>query len=446
MGIGQDSRRALKLLVIVCLTLLSFVVVTAGIFVGFTILLVYLFFIPIILEAYWFHRKLPIFAVSIGIVYLLLMAGFDSNPLIFFTAGGSAVLFVIVSLLVSDLSSEVQREERRFSRLVGSVGDPLLWMTSAGTVAYVNDAYCNLAGTTPDALTGTSYIPAFFGDSVAGMEEFIRSLSPVHPAGMIESVIADIGGDEHVIQWNVHAYFARDGTFSGSITIGRDIAPLRKANKKLNVLSSLTRHDILNQVQVLLSYSELLEDETPDDAPGHGYIDKIVEATRRIYRQILFTQDYQDLGVEAPMWQVVDVICGESADAVDSSVIQILCNVEKLEVFADSMFVKAFYNLFDNAARHGETVTEIHVSFTEEPDGSGTLTVEDNGVGVPESQKRRIFERGFGSNTGLGLFLIREVLSITGCSITEVGKEGEGGCFSIHIPANAWRYVSSLSQ
>ncbi|GAB7015036.1 MASE3 domain-containing protein [Methanogenium cariaci] len=215
---------------------------------------------------------------------------------------------------------------------------------------------------------------------------------------------------------------------------------LGEVNRKLNVLSSLTRHDILNQLQVLLSYTELLEEITPDDTPGHAYIGELFEATRRIYSQITFTRDYQDLGVEAPRWQVVHDVCEEGADGIDRDAIRVSCNTGLLDIYADTMFVKVFYNLFDNAVRHGDTVTEIDVTFTEEPDGSGILSVADNGVGVPENQKERIFERGVGSNTGLGLFIIGEVLGITGCSITETGKEGEGACFSIHIPAGTWRY------
>ena len=217
-------------------------------------------------------------------------------------------------------------------------------------------------------------------------------------------------------------------------------AALREANKKLNILSSLTRHDVLNQVQVLVSYSELLEEITPKEAHGHEYIKKLFETAERIYRQISFTHDYQDLGVKAPQWQKVEAACAEGALAIDSRLMQISCMTGPLEVYADAMFVKVFYNLLDNAVRHGVSVTEIHVSFTEGADGSGTLLVADNGVGVPESQKKRIFERGVGSNTGLGLFIIGEVLGITGCSITEIGTEGEGASFSIYIPAGAWRY------
>ncbi|WP_165074768.1 PAS domain S-box protein [Methanogenium sp. MK-MG] len=222
--------------VIACLTFLSFVVVTAGISAGVTILLAHLFYIPIILEAYWFHRKVPLFAVGVGLCYLLIVVGFGSPFLIIFMVAGRVALFVAVSLLVSYLSVQLHDEERRFSRLVGSVSDPLLWMTGAGTVAYVNDAYCSLAGITPAAITGKTYIPAFFRDGAVGMEEFFSSLSPEHPAGMIESVAAGGDGHDHVVQWNVHAHYTTDGTVSGSITIGRDITALREAE------TALTKH------------------------------------------------------------------------------------------------------------------------------------------------------------------------------------------------------------
>jgi len=59
-----------------------------------------------------------------------------------------------------------------------------------------------------------------------------------------------------------------------------------------------------------------------------------------------------------------------------------------------------------------------------------SITVED--------MKERIFRKGVGKNTGLGLFLTREILDITGLSITETGNEGEGARFEIAIPLWAW--------
>ena len=62
------------------------------------------------------------------------------------------------------------------------------------------------------------------------------------------------------------------------------------------------------------------------------------------------------------------------------------------------------------------------------------IRVEDNGTGIPAADKPKIFRRGFGKNTGLGLFLVQEILAITGISIRETGEPGRGARFVITVP------------
>ena len=59
----------------------------------------------------------------------------------------------------------------------------------------------------------------------------------------------------------------------------------------------------------------------------------------------------------------------------------------------------------------------------------------------PLPKKRLIFNREFGKNTGLGLFLIREILAITGITIRENGTPGTGARFEILVPKGANRFM-----
>ncbi|NLB00151.1 MAG: sensor histidine kinase, partial [Methanomicrobiales archaeon] len=110
-----------------------------------------------------------------------------------------------------------------------------------------------------------------------------------------------------------------------------------------------------------------------------------------------------------------------------------------LAVYADPMLSRVFANLMDNTLRHGESATRIRVRYRLEEDGDLTLIWEDDGAGVPAEEKSRIFNRGVGKNTGLGLFLIREILGITGISIAETGEPGKGARFEIRVSHGMYR-------
>jgi PAS domain S-box-containing protein len=212
---------------------------------------------------------------------------------------------------------------------------------------------------------------------------------------------------------------------------------LAQANKKLNILSSVTRHDILNKITALLAYLELSQELTKDPSLLE-YFQKEMETIRAIERQIDFTRYYQDIGVRAPEWQEISLIIGRAAAQLGLGPVLLEVQFDNISVFADPLIEKVFYNLMENSIRHGEHITTITVS-ARESFGGLDIIYEDDGVGIPSENKEKIFIRGFGKHTGLGLFLIREILSITGIIIAETGESGKGVRFEIHVPKDRFR-------
>jgi PAS domain S-box-containing protein len=174
---------------------------------------------------------------------------------------------------------------------------------------------------------------------------------------------------------------------------------LREVNKKLNLLSSITRHDILNSVMAVTWDLELLKEEVSPGSTAEESLKGVTRAVRAIQAQIMFTRDYQDMGVKAATWQCVGQVVQEAAENAPSGGVHLNIVVGPLEVYADPLLERVFFNLIDNTVRHGEGATEISVSFREQ-DGSGVIIFEDNGTGVPQEMKNRIFYRGVGKNTG----------------------------------------------
>ena len=213
---------------------------------------------------------------------------------------------------------------------------------------------------------------------------------------------------------------------------------LRIANVKLNLLIGVTRHDVLNSLTALLGYNALLK-ERDVDAATYDLLEKQGKALLTIRSQIEFTRAYDDLGIKTPVWQHVGNTAAR-AYAQFINTISFTCETGDLEIYADPMLEKVFYNLFDNAFRYGEGVTKVRLHGI--MDGTDLLLFfEDNGIGIPESDKARIFSRGIGKNTGLGLFLTREILAITRIGIQENGEYRNGARFTIRVPRGAYRLL-----
>jgi signal transduction histidine kinase len=213
------------------------------------------------------------------------------------------------------------------------------------------------------------------------------------------------------------------------------------SNRKLNLLSSITRHDIRNQIMGLMGFLELSREKTTDPELLH-YLDREETAARNIQRQIEFTKTYEDIGVRAPQWQDIGIHVRALQTLIPPGEIAVSVAIVGFEVFADPLLEKVFENLIDNSRRHGKRVRHITFSTLKFGPDDISIVYEDDGVGVPEADKERIFEKGFGKNTGLGLFLTREILAITGLTIKETGVYGQGARFEILVPKGKYRFVS----
>ena len=209
------------------------------------------------------------------------------------------------------------------------------------------------------------------------------------------------------------------------------------ANKKLNLLSSITRHDINNEIQIIFGYLGFVKDT--DLGPDlNRYIENVYLSALNIARQIAFTRDYQDIGVHSPVWQDVSTIITQAVSTLDISQIKLHIGISGIFVYADPLMEKVFYNLIDNARRYGDTITRIRFFGIEGREGY-TIICEDDGVGIPDEFKSKIFTHEYYTHTGFGLNLSREILSITGLSIRECGVPGEGARFEILVPPGKFR-------
>jgi PAS domain S-box-containing protein len=366
-------------------------------------------------------------------------------------------MVVGASTIAYDISERVRlqkehEEERRFLQLLmDTIVNPVFYKDRGGRFLGCNAAFANYTGLSREEIIGKTVNEILSPESAALATSKDNELFQNPGTQVYESHIHQPGmHDRDVINYK-STFRSAEGTLQGLVGVIVDITELKstesalqKANEKLNILSSITRHDILNSLTALLAYTEIaLEDVSEPDI--RALIRKQLEVEQQIQRQIEFTRYYQDIGVHTPVWHDVDRIIRNAIEMLPLQTLTVVCEVPGLEIYADPLIEKVFYNLMENTLRHGKNATRISCSFRRDGDDL-VIEYRDDGVGVPEDAKQAIFQHGFGKHTGLGLFLSREILSITGISISETGEPGKGACFEIRIPHGRYRYPSHQSN
>ena len=327
----------------------------------------------------------------------------------------------------------LKESEAKYRMIIENMQDMFYRTNTEGTFTMVSPGGARLLGyESPDQMLGKNATE--FYPEPEKRKEF---LDQIRGKGSVYGYPIDLksrNGNVYHVLVSSHLYHDENGNIQGVEGVVHNVTELRKAeeglrvaNKKLNLLAGITRHDIRNQLMALEGYLDLSKSSPSDAQKISEYLGQAETIAHTIDRQISFTQLYQDLGVQAPSWQAVLAAVRSAMSELALGSVQVNIEPEDLELYADPLLGRVFYNLIDNALRYGgETLSAICVSATP-VDGTLLLAVEDDGAGISVNDKPKLFTRGFGKNTGLGLFLSREILSITNISISETGETGSRG-------------------
>jgi PAS domain S-box-containing protein len=363
--------------------------------------------------------------------------------------------FIGVSNIAHDISERKRAEESlrqseiKFHTMADFTVDWEYWLSPENGFVYNSPSCEIITGYSAEEFAGDPDLPLkiVHPDNRDDYTEHIRTIHAYADEGHLDFRIIKKNGEIRWIGHSCRPVYGRDGVYLGRRASNRDITErkqleesLRMANKKLNLLSSITRHDIRNQLMALNAYIQLSDEVLDDPEMLREYLSKEQQIADSIAHQISFTKDYEDLGVTSPAWQDVDALISNATASLPIRDIAFEIHCSGLEVYADPLLEKVFYNLIDNSLHYGgECMTRVGVT-AETCDDCLHIVFEDNGNGISIGDKMHLFTKGFGKHTGLGLFLSREILSITGITITENGVPGMGARFEIVVPRNGFRF------
>ena len=349
----------------------------------------------------------------------------------------------------------LEQSERKYRELVENANSIILRVNDQGIITFFNEFAEKFFGFSQFEILGKNIfgpIIAVKDGAAKEIEESVRTfLKPTEYLTFNELECSGRNGEPVWIAWNNKAVFDPSGKINEYLIVGMDITErkqvenaLYQVNTKLNLVSSVARHDILNKLTVIYSTLSLLK-ESITDPHQTDFLNLAETATIAITRQMEFTRDYKNMGMEKADWQDVDETIHKALANNYGKEIQFDLRLNGLEIFADSWLKKVFFNLTDIMIRYGLRTNTILVSYKESEDGLD-LFFEGDGKGIPADQKEKIFEHGYGNTNGFGLFLAREILAITGITIKETGDTEKKVRFELRVPKRAYRFNDSISS
>jgi PAS domain S-box-containing protein len=361
--------------------------------------------------------------------------------------------FVDLSLKIHQAVSRRRAEEslretnEYLNNLIDYANAPIITWDPAFHITRFNQAFEQLTGRSLGEVRGKTLDLLFPDETRKASMALIQMACKGERWETVEIPILTKEGNIRTVIWNSANILDPGGTIISTIAQGVDITDrkraeeaLQKANKQLNLLSNITRHDILNQLMALKAYLYLSTKDINNPTALATYIQKLEHAANAIERQIAFMRDYQELGAAAPTWQNVNASIQKAVEVLPMRDIHVRVNPEIPEVFADRLFDKVFINLIDTALHYGGSDMKMIRFSSKESDQGLTIVCEDDGVGIATEDKKKLFTQGFGKNNGFGLFLSSEILAITGITIIENGTPGKGARFEITVPKGMYRF------
>lgn len=411
-----------------------------GLLNGITVALPHLLYIPVVIAAYRYPKRGLIIAGCIGATYFLMVV---------LTAEGSAstlvealvrtLVIIGIGWLIAVLSFRLREREELYQGLFynSEAGSILIRNTDHGRVIEeANDKASELLHKAASDLTGQPLTSFISGESEEDIFSQLISKGALHaieisftlPDGKYETVLvsAALLQDNRVII-----------TF---VEITRRVyaeKALKAANDKLKFLSRIS-HDHLHHTVDQLVQTAKNADAHGDNTQARGFLHQMLVLSKNLKRQLFLTESYKNLGFSPPVWLSVQQVLKSAYPAFTSGSVSVRFWTERLEIFADPLFQDVLIHIAGNAINHGIKIQTLIVTWHVTSDGLD-LILEDDGIGIPAAKKESIFEYDEKGSEGIGLFICREILGVTGMAITENGTEGNGARFVIHVPPEGYR-------
>ncbi|WP_181685244.1 PAS domain S-box protein [Halorhabdus salina] len=336
---------------------------------------------------------------------------------------------------------ETEAERELFAEIVQSLDDPVMFQDRDGAFQVINDAVAEYADQPRDALLGDDEF-AFMDDDAARIvaEQKQRVLDTERPHTYnLRTTFPE--KSERVFKTTRYPHYDTDGSLDGTVAICRDVTDLNERENNLRVFDRVLRHNIRNNMNVVLGNAEWIQENPQADHEqatqrildtGRDLVD-LSHNERRIVELLTDPQHAQTID----LLPILERIRASIREEYPDSEVHIE-GAETVTVQAISEIEAAIYELVENAIKH-QTREPPHATVTVKDNAdSVAIRVKDHGPGIPEMERSVLLgERDITPllhGTGLGLWLVKHIVTQSGGRLDFEENDPEGSIVELQFP------------
>lgn len=345
-----------------------------------------------------------------------------------------------------EMSAELAGVRDRLEETFRNTNDAILLLDpdpDADRILECNRTSCELLGYDREQLLslGPSEI---YPDDPETLRSFMDTV--VEEDGYVTDELDCHTADGEVVPAEVSGSVTTFADRQALLAIIRDISDRRRRERRIRVMSRLLRHNLRNDMNVVLGHLEQLRSAAPPEERHHAsQIEAVVDELLDLSGEVQIAQETLEDPTETVisaeiLLQNAVTACRESFPETDAD-IEIDAPSE-LEIRANQLLEVAIRHLIANAIEHTDVPpAEVRVAASHEGDGSVTITVADRGPGIPDVDRNVV--TGDSEITavehvdGFGLWVVAWVTDTLDGRIEFTENEPRGTVVEIHVPGAA---------
>ncbi|WP_071932644.1 ATP-binding protein [Halodesulfurarchaeum formicicum] len=353
---------------------------------------------------------------------------------------------------------ESQRDDRKqaqeqLRRIIDLVPDLIFAKNREGEYLLANEATAAAYGQDPEAVEGRTepeLIPEA-SQSDSFREDDLAVIESGEPKFIPEEKLTTADGETRILQTRKIPYTVPGSGEDAVLGYARDVTELKEYEAQLEtqrdnleLINKVVRHDIRNDLQLVLAYAETVQPYVEPE--GESYIEQVLEAAREAVEITEVARDVTDVMLQSTVdlhpkniRAVLTEVINAAQSSNENAVVTVDGPLPDVEVLADDMLGSVFRNLLKNAINHNDKTVPAVTVAAERDENTVVVRVADNGPGVRAEHKRAIFQEGIGfdsEGTGLGLYLVQTLVDRYDGTVSVEDNEPTGAVFVVEIPVS----------